>query len=1069
MQRTVQITVSKCREGKVFRMKKKNGIWRILSCFLGLFVALLFAGDDVCAAGNMTIYLGKTKNFEANINTYDTITSYNWTISGEGAVVLNQSAHSCQVKALKAGTVTLNYSVTSTYTWYTYVDVQRTKKKYHTNTQVNRASWNIVMGEPVTVSFDANGGSVATASKQVVYGNGAVYGELPTPIKTDSVFDGWYTAAAEGTRVTDATTVAYSFAHTLYAHWMEKFPYTIQFDGNGNTGGTMANMSCVYGTYYTLNANAFTKKGNRFVCWCTTADGTGTRYTNKQVVRNLRRTSGTVTLYAIWSDVNLGSGVCGDNLTWVIDAEGTLFVEGSGEMSSSSADHSWLGYIGLIHKVVIGEGITTISKEAFGKDNTSIKEVILPDTVTSIGYEAFIACRALEKIEIPDSVSSIADYAFYNCDGLTEVKLGNSLETIGKSAFNCGGSFKKIFIPASVKSIGSAAFAAKGLEEISVASDNAVYRSEGGVLFDKTKTELIAYPSNAYQGTYMIPEGVTKIGNGAFQETAGLDTIIIPESVTAIGVDSFYLNSKIKHLYFRGAPPTLEKEVRPQESTPKSWAFENVKAAMHYPADMQDDYDAVLYDYIGAFLYYSPHLSWQSYTLNTSMENCSVQRADEEYFTYDGTAKTPKVVVSDAGVRLYEGKDYEISYENNVNAGENTAKIVVNGKNQYAGTKKELAFTIEKAQQIPVFAVGGETVKAGNTMRIEGASGYGAISYQSENPRIASVSDGGVIRGLMVGNTVIEITAGGDENHESGTMKLSVIVLHDETLAPEAIVAEKAKKTYCVEESIDLSDLTVTVCYSDGYQTSALGYMTDLSSIDTKTPGTKSLTVSYTEHGSTVKTGVGLSIVNHMKAAPVSENVVKATTKSEGSYEAVVYCQSCGREISREKMTTPRIVENEAGAEDITETGAKMVTDKKTGGVYVLTKTSLKTKTVEYKKPAKSTARTIKIPATVKIDGVTYRVTSIAKNAFKGNHYLTKVTIGKNVKKIGVNAFYKCTKLKNVVIQTSQLKTKTVGKNAFKGIKKNATIKVPKEKYKTYKKLLIKRGVNAKAKFKKLT
>ena len=132
-----------------------------------------------------------------------------------------------------------------------------------------------------------------------------------------------------------------------------------------------------------------------------------------------------------------------------------------------------------------------------------------------------------------------------------------------------------------------------------------------------------------------------------------------------------------------------------------------------------------------------------------------------------------------------------------------------------------------------------------------------------------------------------------------------------------------------------------------------------------------------------------------------------------------------------------------------------------------------------------STASSITIPKTVKIDGITYKVTSVSANAFKNNKKLTKVTIGNNVTSIGDNAFNGCKKLTSVTIGTgvkkigkqafkgcSKLKTITVksekltsvGTNALKGIKSTAKIKVPKKKLTTYKKLFRKKGQPSKVK-----
>ena len=100
-------------------------------------------------------------------------------------------------------------------------------------------------------------------------------------------------------------------------------------------------------------------------------------------------------------------------------------------------------------------------------------------------------------------------------------------------------------------------------------------------------------------------------------------------------------------------------------------------------------------------------------------------------------------------------------------------------------------------------------------------------------------------------------------------------------------------------------------------------------------------------------------------------------------------------------------------------------------------------------------------------NGKVFRVTEIGKNAFKKTPKLRKVIIGKNVRKIGANAFYGCKNLKNIKIKSTSLTKKSVGKNVFKGIHKKAVIKVPKKKLKDYKKILKGKGQAKSVKIKK--
>ena len=126
----------------------------------------------------------------------------------------------------------------------------------------------------------------------------------------------------------------------------------------------------------------------------------------------------------------------------------------------------------------------------------------------------------------------------------------------------------------------------------------------------------------------------------------------------------------------------------------------------------------------------------------------------------------------------------------------------------------------------------------------------------------------------------------------------------------------------------------------------------------------------------------------------------------------------------------------------------------------------------------------VKISSTMKSNGKTYKITSVAANALKGNRKMTSLTIGNNVVTIGKNAFANCTKLKKVTVNGNKLKSigknafsgdkklktinmkkvkslKTVGKSAFKGISKKVTVKVPGAKKAAYKRLFKKGGIAA--------
>lgn len=147
-----------------------------------------------------------------------------------------------------------------------------------------------------TLTYNANGGTCSTASKSVTYGS--AYGTLATPTRTGYTFEGWYTTKTGSTQVTSSTTCTGNA--TIYARWTP-ITYSVKYNGNGSTSGSMINSSHTYDTAEALTANAFEKTGYAFQGWATSATGS-VKYTDKQSVKNLTSTSGaTVNLYAVWS------------------------------------------------------------------------------------------------------------------------------------------------------------------------------------------------------------------------------------------------------------------------------------------------------------------------------------------------------------------------------------------------------------------------------------------------------------------------------------------------------------------------------------------------------------------------------------------------------------------------------------------------------------------------------------------------------------------------------------------------------------------------------------------------
>ncbi len=231
---------------------------------------------------------------------------------------------------------------------------------------------------------------------------------------------------------------------------------------------------------------------------------------------------------------------CGDNLMWTfLEGTGVLIIDGTGEMYDykNVSDIPWYDI------------------------NGKIKQVSLPDGLTSIGGYAFFYCTNLTSVVIPESVTSIKEYAFYDCEALTSITIPESVTTIGAGAFFVCKALTSITIPKSVTSIGNTAFnACTSLMAINVDAANPNYSSVDGMLFNKDKTNLIQYPIGNPRTSYTIPNTVEKIGMCAFAHSQVLTSVTIPKSVTSIETLVFDLCKSLTAIDVDAANPNYSSE-----------------------------------------------------------------------------------------------------------------------------------------------------------------------------------------------------------------------------------------------------------------------------------------------------------------------------------------------------------------------------------------------------------------------------------------------------------------------------------------------------------------------------
>lgn len=176
---------------------------------------------------------------------------------------------------------------------------------------------------------------------------------------------------------------------------------------------------------------------------------------------------------------------------------------------------------------------------------------VIPNTIDTIGEDAFYRCDSLRSIIIPNGVKSIESSAFDWCENLTTISIPNSVIKIGDYVFG-GGKLDSITIPGSVIDWGKYTFSSEFASSLSsvIIGNGVTYIPEGTfscctnlktvvIPNSVTRIERVAFASCSSLETIAIPNSVTRIETGAFGGCSNLTTITIPNSVTFVGVGAF--------------------------------------------------------------------------------------------------------------------------------------------------------------------------------------------------------------------------------------------------------------------------------------------------------------------------------------------------------------------------------------------------------------------------------------------------------------------------------------------------------------------------------------------------
>ena len=168
----------------------------------------------------------------------------------------------------------------------------------------------------------------------------------------------------------------------------------------------------------------------------------------------------------------------------------------------------------------------------------------IKETTEIICDRAFSGCYKLTSVIIPNSVKNIGEWAFKYCISQSSIDIPNSVKSIGNNAFALCSSLKYISIPESVICLNGNPFC-YWYGEIECLSANFIY--EDDVLFNKDKSEIISFRNKKIM-SYIIPDNVTSIRDGAFDGCSCLSSFAISDSVTSIGDFAFFNCSSLSNL-----------------------------------------------------------------------------------------------------------------------------------------------------------------------------------------------------------------------------------------------------------------------------------------------------------------------------------------------------------------------------------------------------------------------------------------------------------------------------------------------------------------------------------------
>jgi len=286
-------------------------------------------------------------------------------------------------------------------------------------------------------------------------------------------------------------------------------------------------------------------------------------------------------------------------------------------------------------------------------NGVEIMDLVIPNSVTSIGWHTFDGCTGLTSVTIPNSVTSIGYSAFAGCTGLTSVTIPNSVTSIGYSAFaGCTG-LTSVTIPNSVTSmsIGVGAFeGCSGLKAVSISD----LESWCNIAFSDGASNPLYYAHNLIlNGVYIedlvIPNSVTKIGSFAFYGCTNLNYISIPNSVTSIGIKAFKGCSSLTSITIPNSVTSIEGAAF-QNCSHLQTVIVEVEDPLKISKDVFTNYGACLIVPKGSLWKYAEDECWGCFSKITETGTYYIKNVGTGKYLAAGADWGTHAVVNDTGL-----------------------------------------------------------------------------------------------------------------------------------------------------------------------------------------------------------------------------------------------------------------------------------------------------------------------------------------------------------------------------------------------------------------------------------